>query len=93
MKFTGHPLLTRFALRQFRRSPLDQASKDAIDAALGSPEALAQIGDLLDDAVLTHAAGGNVGQLGDGTIIRLLLDQLPEIMAAILEILKLLAVV
>lgn len=80
------PFETRFLLRRARRHA-DAAGQAAIDQALSNPEAIDQIGsDVLGSLADTH---GVHGAIGDGTFLKLILANLPQIMQAIMAILAL----
>lgn len=82
--YESHTLITRLLTGRIYRqaAPAEQAR---ISAILAQPNGLVAIGQAYDDA--TDSA--KTSKLGDGTLLKLLLDNLPAIIAAIEEILKL----
>ncbi len=88
--YEDRPLITRLLLRQAaRKVKLDADGEAALAEILSSRENIKVAGSVLDDLPNTvEVVDGKVGALGDGTILKLLLENLPAIVQAILEILK-----
>lgn len=86
--YESHPVLTRFTFRQAaRRSNLTVDQRSQLFSFLADAKQTVAAGQALDDLDASTAAE-RTAKLGDGTILQLLISNLPAIIAAIQDIIK-----
>lgn len=93
MYYEDRPSVTKWMLkRAARRANLSSEEKASLADILDDRAKLAVAGSVLDDIeedpTTVGAAGDPVGKFGDGTLLKLLFENLPAIIAAILEVLN-----
>ena len=89
MKFIKKLLLNRVMTRGRKTGRISAAQWTAWQKVKSHKESMAQLMAHADGIVVGKMGTGKVGKIGDGTILQLLLDHLPQLLAFIEALVKL----
>jgi len=82
-----NPLVLRFILKQAgRRTNLTSEERANLDTIISSRQGLQIVGEAIDEASSGQSA--TTAKLGDGTLLKLLVQNLPQLIAIVMEIMK-----